>query len=468
MATVFVSYRTADSTETVERLCDRLRAALGKDQVFRDRNAIEIGNDYRVAIDDALESCDVLLAVIGEDWMGPKPDGRSRMSDEDDYVRFEIEKALAGNAVVIPVLLGLTPMPKAIDIPPSLEQLTYRQATNLRSDPDFDFDVARILRRIPGASPKSFKTNVLLVAMLLLVIPSWILLYAGPWGLATAALALVPFPLLFGLMFVFRKRRAEAIRLWIDRKILIGKWTTHVLSCCLFLALLTTAFLGTISIKRDENDTTHLKVEHDDDGERHALDVGTNYHVFWTTLWSPRDVTVRVDGLPRKVVRLRPYQRLTLEIPHAFIKRVLLVRSGTLFLADTAFHNDEHSFVMQVYKNNILSAEAEFDGQSVYIGCEKATGVPEALRTTWRQELVDGNYTAKEKTNLMPKYWTKVGNDLESFELEPKDKIRIDLIKMSDSSAGGTLFGRSKMIEVNSSRDSRFSPQVITIEVQED
>jgi hypothetical protein len=70
--------------------------------VFKDLDSIEPGDDFAEVITVAVQSCAVLLAVIGARWLAAAgPDGR-RLDDPGDFVRLEIEAALARGVRVIP------------------------------------------------------------------------------------------------------------------------------------------------------------------------------------------------------------------------------------------------------------------------------------------------------------------------------------------------------------------------------
>ena len=85
---------------------DRLADHYGGGQVFKDVDSIEVGDDFVEVINGAVGSCDVLLALIGEDWLSiTDAHGRRRLDDPHDFVRLEIEAALARNVRVIPILV---------------------------------------------------------------------------------------------------------------------------------------------------------------------------------------------------------------------------------------------------------------------------------------------------------------------------------------------------------------------------
>jgi hypothetical protein len=121
---IFLSYRRADSVGTVGRLFDRLAERFGADQVFRDIDSIEAGQDFDETIRDALRLAAVVLIVIGPRWLeARREDGTRRIDDPSDYVRREIEIALSSDAEVVPVLVEGAAMPIAESLPTPVRAL---------------------------------------------------------------------------------------------------------------------------------------------------------------------------------------------------------------------------------------------------------------------------------------------------------------------------------------------------------
>jgi hypothetical protein len=113
-------------------------------QVFKDVDSLEPGDDWVEVITRVVGSCDVLLALIGDRWLTiTDEDGRRRLDDPDDFVRLEIEAALARDVRVIPILVEGARMPRATELPPSLAKLARRQALVLSPA---NFDTSRLLR----------------------------------------------------------------------------------------------------------------------------------------------------------------------------------------------------------------------------------------------------------------------------------------------------------------------------------
>jgi hypothetical protein len=145
---IFMSYRRDDADYPASWLYDRLVTRFGRDQVFKDVDSIELGDDFAEVITNAVGTCDVLLALIGTQWLTATDEaGNRRLDDPDDFVRLEIEAALERNVRVIPILLSNAAMPRAGQVPASLAKLMRRQALQL-SPNRFEFDTGRLLRVI--------------------------------------------------------------------------------------------------------------------------------------------------------------------------------------------------------------------------------------------------------------------------------------------------------------------------------
>ena len=133
MAGIFISYRRDDSEGQAGRLFEGLKTRFGEDRVFIDVDDIEPGGDFRRIIDEHVNSCDVLLALIGRNWLhAADKDGRRRLDSPEDLVRLEIAAALRRDITVIPVLVQGAAMPSKEELPPDLQALAWRNAAELR------------------------------------------------------------------------------------------------------------------------------------------------------------------------------------------------------------------------------------------------------------------------------------------------------------------------------------------------
>ena len=145
-AHIFISYRRSDSADIAGRIYDRLIGRFGKNPVFKDVDSIPLGFDFKEYLDKKVGECDVLLAIIGDQWLDASDaSGKNRLKDPTDFVRIEMESALQRGIPVIPLLVRGAEMPSEETLPFSLRKLVYRNGIPIRSDPDFHRDMDRLI-----------------------------------------------------------------------------------------------------------------------------------------------------------------------------------------------------------------------------------------------------------------------------------------------------------------------------------
>ena len=144
MPRIFVSYRRADSLGSAGRIYDWLVREFGADDVFMDVDTIQPGAEFRRVLSAALGKCDVLIAIIGRRWLESEAGGPRRLDDADDFVRQEIEGALARSIQVIPALVEGAMMPTAVELPASMQKLPGFQYVEVRHH-RFEDDVRHLI-----------------------------------------------------------------------------------------------------------------------------------------------------------------------------------------------------------------------------------------------------------------------------------------------------------------------------------
>src|SRR5262252_2244864 len=144
---IFISYRRDDAAGYAGRLYDRLAAHFGTDRVFMDVQGIEPGVDFVEAIERALRSCEILIVLMGKDWLAADSAGRRRLDDPTDFVRLETVAALNRGIRVVPVLVEGVLMPRAEQLPADLLPLVRRQAVEL-SHKQWDATSAELIRTL--------------------------------------------------------------------------------------------------------------------------------------------------------------------------------------------------------------------------------------------------------------------------------------------------------------------------------
>ncbi len=169
---VFISYRHSDSLAITGRIHDRLSEALGARNVFKDMEDIPAGSDFRQVLNAHLIDCPVILVIIGRTWASvTDAAGKRRLDNPDDFVRIEVETALAqANKIVIPVLVDNATLPTADELPASLRDLPYRNAVNLRNDPDFSHDFETLLAQLKPhlRMPQAARRRVMPIALVMI------------------------------------------------------------------------------------------------------------------------------------------------------------------------------------------------------------------------------------------------------------------------------------------------------------
>lgn len=145
---IFISYRRAGVRTQTYRLADELKRQYGESQIFLDVKSIDPGVRYADAIREALNSCAVILVMIGPKWSGICDDqGRRRLENPEDVLRIEVETALKAQARVIPVLVDGAEMPGADLLPEDIRDLADLQAFSL-TESHWEYDVGQLVERL--------------------------------------------------------------------------------------------------------------------------------------------------------------------------------------------------------------------------------------------------------------------------------------------------------------------------------
>lgn len=163
---IFISYRRSDTAGTTTALRNTLYERF-KGCLFHDVTGIPLGASFPDTLREQLDRAAVVLAVIGDGWLGATNEFHQRRIDfPDDWVNIELSTSLSNPKVtVIPVLVDNAAMPPAKALPAELAELCARNAIRLRHDA-WDETVGPLIRRIEqilktGAATESIASNVL-------------------------------------------------------------------------------------------------------------------------------------------------------------------------------------------------------------------------------------------------------------------------------------------------------------------
>ena len=147
---VFLSYRRADSQATAGRMAQFLDAIPAVDEVFLDVDGISPGENFESRIQHTLAQVSHVFVLIGPQWAGPVgAGGKTRLFDDDDMVRREVQLALASQVRLVPLLIDDTRAPRPAELPPDLKALSSINAFSLRTA-HFDEDMDDLLDALLG------------------------------------------------------------------------------------------------------------------------------------------------------------------------------------------------------------------------------------------------------------------------------------------------------------------------------
>lgn len=158
---VFISYRRDDASAEAALIYSAIKNQLGEDAVFMDTSSVFSGDDWDARIREKINAAELVIAVIGPDWLRISDEwNRRRIDAPDDWVRRELETALENGARIIPVMVDGARMPPKDVLPPSIQALPKQQKIDIRRDYR-DHDTLLLLAQLDmpkhAASPASHR-----------------------------------------------------------------------------------------------------------------------------------------------------------------------------------------------------------------------------------------------------------------------------------------------------------------------
>lgn len=125
---IFMAYRQADDPGSVGRLFERLSADFGRWQLFLDIYSLRPGEDYTKQLDVALSRAELLIVVVGNNWLVPGRDGKPRIGALDDTHRHELATAIQRGIPILPITIEGARMPASEDLPEDIAAFSKQQA----------------------------------------------------------------------------------------------------------------------------------------------------------------------------------------------------------------------------------------------------------------------------------------------------------------------------------------------------
>jgi pterin-4a-carbinolamine dehydratase len=149
---VFISYRRDDSGPEARSIRDAVANEFGREGVFFDTDT-RLGEAWPVEIQNALQHCTVVLAIIGPKWLSTDEWGLRGIDSESDWVRLELASSLAQKKRVLPIYVSEARRPPASVLPEVLRALVERQDIEIRRD-FWDHDLRLVLAQLHEFRPQ--------------------------------------------------------------------------------------------------------------------------------------------------------------------------------------------------------------------------------------------------------------------------------------------------------------------------
>lgn len=142
---IFISYRHDDCAPMARLIQKELAKTFGDSNILIDVH-IHAATDFHKAIDAALDNSSILVVVIGPKWISLL--NENIKLDRKDWVRHEIEGALARGVRVFPLFVEGGKMPEERDLPTSLSELTRYQGRIIHSGASLDHSIAEAVNAL--------------------------------------------------------------------------------------------------------------------------------------------------------------------------------------------------------------------------------------------------------------------------------------------------------------------------------
>jgi TIR domain len=140
MPGIFISYRRDDVPGQVGRIFGRLAEHYGEDFVFMDVESINLSQDFEQVIKKRINDSDIVLLAIGPKWRAQ----RQLAEGERDFLRMELDEAIAGKRPLGPLLIDRREELEAADLPVEVQKVLASHALEIRHS-TFDRDIDAVV-----------------------------------------------------------------------------------------------------------------------------------------------------------------------------------------------------------------------------------------------------------------------------------------------------------------------------------
>ena len=174
---LFICYRRSEGGGYAGLLYGELEERFKRRaRLFMDVTSVEYGADFVEKIEREIKASDFVIVIIDGRWLEAR-DGKRRLDDPKDFVRFEIETAFKYGVGVMPVLVQGAKMPSEGELPETVKRLAKLNAFEL-SDSRREYDLDRLAEALGWRKRNSL---------------TWALTVAGLIAAALALLAVLRF-----------------------------------------------------------------------------------------------------------------------------------------------------------------------------------------------------------------------------------------------------------------------------------
>lgn len=142
---IFICYRR-DNKELARSIHERLGSEFGSDAIFIDFDAVGGGHNWEKRVDEVLEDKPIVVKLITTVW-NSRHDGKPRLLNKNDHVRFELKEALDRKLAIIPVLYDRALWPKENQLPPELHPILKFQKVPISQD-RWDHDLKELIKAL--------------------------------------------------------------------------------------------------------------------------------------------------------------------------------------------------------------------------------------------------------------------------------------------------------------------------------
>lgn len=152
---IYLNYRRSTDGAVAMAIAESLGRRFGSANVFADVSSLNAGANWLDETRRRLSECDIVLVLIGRDWLTAKDaDGRPRLSDSSDFVRYEIAQALELKKMVVPILIDDARLPSEADLPADIQKLGCYLAVHIRRE-TLQSDIDQLFETLGRAMPSS-------------------------------------------------------------------------------------------------------------------------------------------------------------------------------------------------------------------------------------------------------------------------------------------------------------------------